>query len=123
MVEYREATDYRGQFWQRFYRHSDWLLNAMVPRGFEIRISKNDIFTNRQEETGFDEVEILKDCYLTQGIDAELEEIKSLFQIKNAEFKRLKKQLAEAQSMLTAGQRLWNEASPEDGIWYGGNTA
>ncbi len=46
------------------------------------------------EETGLNEQEILKDCFPAAGISAELEQIKSLFQIKNMENGRLKKQLA-----------------------------
>ncbi len=46
MVEYRKATDYRGQFRESFRRYSDWLLNAMVPWVSEIWVGKNYVLTD-----------------------------------------------------------------------------
>jgi len=42
------------------------------------------------EVSGFSEAEILRDCHPAAGVDAELEETKSLFQIKEMEIERLK---------------------------------
>ena len=44
------------------------------------------------KELGFSETEILKDCHPAAGIDAELDEVRSLFHIRNIESERLKKE-------------------------------
>ena len=47
-------------------------------------------------EVGLRETEILEDCYPAESVDAELEEIKALFQIKDLKIERLKQELERA---------------------------